>query len=251
TNLADVYLLTRDYKKAADVYRQVIALKPPYLFEYYQGLSHAYAMLNMDQEAMEALNAGIEADPNGGARYYRKLVEQDHAKWLEEFKKASENGEETLRGYDNLGVAYLNLKRYPEAIEVFEHLLLLDPKRAPAYNNLGKAYSEQNDEKRAIEYFARAIELAPNFPLPYNNLALSYLSLQRYPEALKTCQTVLVLRPDYAAAHYTIALVYLKLGDRDAAIREHRELLALNPHLANKLYESISKGSSVGTEARP
>jgi tetratricopeptide (TPR) repeat protein len=80
---------------------------------------------------------------------------------LETFKKGSETGPEASEAFNNLGVSFLYLKRYAEANDIFEHLILLDPRHASAYNNLGKAYSDQGDNERAINYFQRAIEIAP------------------------------------------------------------------------------------------
>lgn len=238
--LGQVYLKQREYEKAMVLYRRAISVKPD-VFELHMGLSHSLANLNLEDEALAALNRGILADPSGADAFHRKLVQTDPAKWLETFKKGSETGPEALEAYNNLGVAYLYLKRYAEAMDIFERLILLDPRHASAYNNLGKAHYEQGDNERAINNFKRAIEIAPEVPLPYINLARVYIDAQRYEDAIKTCQRALVVRSDYAKTYYTLGLAHLAAGDRTSAIHDHRVLLTLNRDLARKLYEAINK----------
>jgi tetratricopeptide (TPR) repeat protein len=146
--LGQVYLKQREYEKAMVLYRGAISVKPD-VFELHMGLSHSLAKLNLEDEALAALNRGILADPSGADAFHRKLVQTDPTTWLETFKKGSETGPEAFEAYNNLGVAYLYLKRYAEAMDVFERLILLDPRHASAYNNLGKAYTEQGDNERA------------------------------------------------------------------------------------------------------
>ena len=50
------------FTQAAEVFRQVVSLKPDY-FEAYRSLGHAYIDLNQEEEAVEALGERAHAEP--------------------------------------------------------------------------------------------------------------------------------------------------------------------------------------------
>jgi tetratricopeptide (TPR) repeat protein len=54
------------------------------------------------------------------------------------------------------GEAYLELKKYPEAVADFTKAIELDPKNVIAYDNRGKAYKALGKTKEAEEDFAKA-----------------------------------------------------------------------------------------------
>ena len=57
----------------------------------------------------------------------------------------------SLELHGNLGWAYANLNRYPEAIEQYEAALQIDPADAKTHQFLGKAYDKIQDGKNAIK----------------------------------------------------------------------------------------------------
>ncbi|MEO0075943.1 MAG: tetratricopeptide repeat protein [candidate division WOR-3 bacterium] len=50
-----------------------------------------------------------------------------------------------------LGATQTNLKKYDEAIQMFNNVLLLNPKNQDAYRNLAVCYREKGDQKKAYE----------------------------------------------------------------------------------------------------
>ena len=83
-----------------------------------------------------------------------------------------------MENYNDLGVAYMYLKRYDEAIEIFKRILLLDPQNA-AVQQFGM--SIPSGRLRAIDRISRVDPAAPIRPLPFINLAY-YLRPANYPE---------------------------------------------------------------------
>ena len=64
-------------------------------------------------------------------------------------------------GFNNLGATLIDLKKYKEALIVFERAIKLDPDYAEAYNNISIVYQELNRPGQAIDNYNKAIKLKP------------------------------------------------------------------------------------------
>ncbi|HEU4497345.1 MAG TPA: tetratricopeptide repeat protein [Flavobacterium sp.] len=87
------------------------------------------------------------------------------------------------------GIAYLNIKKYKEAIDYLEKFSSKDMFLAPiAKGAIGDAYSQMNQPKEALEYYVKAAELnenevtSPRFLLKAGQTALA---LKKKDDALK------------------------------------------------------------------
>jgi tetratricopeptide (TPR) repeat protein len=131
----------------------------------------------------------------------------------------------------NLGVEYIRLRRYPEALEQFEKAVQAGPVSAMLYGNLAyslAAVGRIQDAERAARH---AIDLDPSYSRGHyllgNILAKSVTpeSLQRAPEAARELR---LGEADLPHAHIVIATIYLAEGDRFSASEEIRQYLRSN-----------------------
>ena len=79
--------------------------------------------------------------------------------------------------HNALGVAQLQLRRWPEAQASFEKAIELDPGYAEAYHNLGLALARQGRLDQAIASYRKALTF-PTYPSPelaYHNMGEAYL----------------------------------------------------------------------------
>ena len=74
----------------------------------------------------------------------------------------------------NLGVAYINLNRYNDAIEAYRQALRINPEDADAWNNLGIAYRHLNRYNDAIEAYRQALRINPEYAAAWYNLGVAY-----------------------------------------------------------------------------
>jgi len=104
-------------------------------------------------------------------------------------------------GWQPLGMFYIEVSRYEDAIAVAERVLRLDPDEPGAVYQLAKAHLLLGDDLRAAE---------AGF--------LRYIESDGRPR-----------RPSLASAHWRLGMVYEKGGDRVSARREWERALGLEP----------------------
>ena len=139
-----------------------------------------------------------------------------------------------LEGRDDFfqGRGLLFDKQYPQAANLLEQSVRIDPGEAYPYNALGIAYLEQADFAQAIPAFRDAARRAPNWSYPLHNLALAYVESGDYQNAIRSYQQAMKLTPQYSYLPYNLGLVYQRLNQRNEAEAAYRKAMALAPDSA-------------------
>ncbi|HEV2297513.1 MAG TPA: amidohydrolase family protein [Candidatus Acidoferrales bacterium] len=100
----------------------------------------------------EALMKTIqEQDVEAAVKQYHELKATEHA--------AYDFGEDELIG---LGYQLLEMKKFKDAIRVFELNVEAYPSSYNAYDSLGEAYMDDGDKERAIKNYKKSLELNPS-----------------------------------------------------------------------------------------
>ena len=120
--------------------------------------------------------------------------------------------------HNNLGIVLFQEGRLEEAIEVYNHVLQLNPDDAHAHANLGAALAEKNHLTQAIECYQRAIKLNSNFALWIFDLGVLYAEVKDTETALKYLYKSLEMDPDLPSTNHSIGLIYYELQKYDDAI---------------------------------
>ncbi len=115
------------------------------------------------------------------------------------------------------------------AMRVYEQILTLQPRHAPAAINLGTLFYNQRQFGKAEELYRRATESDPNYALAFFDLGNVLDELQRLPEAVAAYRRAISLVPNYADAHYNLALAYERLGQPRRALRHWSTYVRLDP----------------------
>ena len=124
-----------------------------------------------------------------------------------------------------LAIEYLNLRRVPEAKEIFEKVAQDTPSSWSANYYLGSIDYQLKDFPSAEVHLRRAIELDPAEPEEYVNLGLTLLGEQQPGEAEFQLRGALARNPDGEGLHYALGLSLIAQGKIDAAKTELREEL--------------------------
>jgi len=128
----------------------------------------------------------------------------------------------------NLGCLYLELDKYPAAIEQFTAYLQVDPKSALAWQCLGLAQLRSRQHPSAETSFNQALQLNASLAESWNGLGLLRCYRGYYREATNYFTTAIRYGPKYAEPNLNLAIVYHRyLKNPAAALVCYRRYLAL------------------------
>jgi tetratricopeptide (TPR) repeat protein len=130
------------------------------------------------------------------------------------------------------GRALLYDKKFPEAAQLLEQSVRIDPDGAYGFNALGIAYLEQAQYEKAIPAFRDAVRRAQHWSYPLHNEALAYVEIGDYRSAIRAYQEAIRLAPQYSYLPYNLGLVYQRLNRRKDAEVSYRKASLLAPNSA-------------------
>ncbi len=191
-----------------------------------------YRMGEVDN-ARAHLEAALEADPGNFETETRlaliELVDGSVERAAELYEGLVERMPEYAE-LTNLGVAYLLLQRYADAVEIFERALEGAPGSPQNLLNLADARLLSGETQAAMGLYEKAAEAITQDPDPDALLtakgqALAHLGRQE--EAIAAVQSALRLQPDNPQVVYESALVYMLVGEKTSALLHARHALEL------------------------
>jgi len=210
--------MSGNYKKAVAMYNKELALpKDSINAEIKQSvflqMGRAYTELGNSDSALFALGKVLELNPKRAEAYndMGQVYEDagDLQKALKEREKALElnpNGDYQYQ----IGVLYVNLGQYEQAIPFLENAKKLHPEFQGVYYNLGKSLLALNKKKEGEMYIAKAEQIQnrhaqlgeakskatiENTPKSWMEYANMLREDKRYLEAFNIMQTVLSMDP--------------------------------------------------------
>ncbi len=133
-----------------------------------------------------------------------------------------------------------------KARSVLLEVIKLDPKNVQAYFKLGLVYVKLKDYPNAIQSYTKAAELDPQFSDIYFNLGFAYGMNENYARAEEMYQRVVKMRPRYVdEALFNLAVVQDKQGKRAECLSTLEQAYAINPrNEVVKKYLDRIKGSA-------
>jgi tetratricopeptide (TPR) repeat protein len=162
----------------------------------------------------------------------------DAIKWLE---KATELDPQNKDAWYYLGRAYYTKAFLPEAQKAFLRVLDLDPHDARAENNLGLILETEGKMAAAADAYRQSIawqqqSLRPS-EQPYVNLGNLLIEQGQTKEAMEALQKAVELAPSNAYCHMKLGMYYRKSGQLDGAQRELEKATQLEPDNAAAHYQ--------------
>ncbi len=233
------------------------AVSKPTTSQSQQGLSDVKIILPGNSAAIPT--TGTEASPEASL-YLKGLTFLDtghDAEALETLRQAIEHDPNDAAAYGKLGVAYVALKQYKEAVVALRMAIRIKPQIVDAedYYQLSRSYTALEKFPLALEaiklalYVQRAeqinLESGNTFRSPavadlHYSAGLAFYNLQRYREALEELKQVIALNPKHAPGYFGLALTYLATGDRKAAEKQQEALESLDPVYAAKIAKLLA-----------
>jgi len=141
------------------------------------------------------------------------------------------------------GIAYSQLKYYPEATAAFQRSTGLNPKYSYSYNNLGTVYFAAGDKKKAERNFKKAISLNPDVASFHVNLGSLYFEKKKFDKGMAEWKKGMALDPgvlgrsdgislaaggsrgSVSERSYLMARLYASMGDAVRAVESLQQAL--------------------------
>lgn len=111
-----------------------------------------------------------------------------------------------VNAYHNLGLAYLKMGDFDQAIVWFKRATAIYP-FPQSFNDMGVAYLQKGDFEKAEEQFRKMIELDPNNPIGYNSLGVLFFKQNKPEEARQAWQKALELNPSAKGVRENLQLL--------------------------------------------
>jgi tetratricopeptide (TPR) repeat protein len=162
----------------------------------------------------------------------------DAIKWLD---KAVEFDATNKEAWYYLGRAYYTKALFPEARKAFQKLLELDPRNARAENNLGLILETEGQSSAALDAYRSAIAWQEQSghlsEQPYVNLGNLLLEQGQTKEAFHPLQKAADLAPRNAYCHLKLGTYYRKVGMLEDAKVELESATQIEPDNAAIHYQ--------------
>ncbi len=229
------------YPDAVKAFDRAIILKPNLLDGYYgKGLASSNNLA-----ALRAFDRAIQLVPSGSQAkfYYLWRYRSISLRGLNRYPEAlvaisqaiSLEPQDTIL-LNEKAVILSNLKRYQEAIQIYDRVIERDPK-SWAYNNRGQIKSELGDKKGALSDYDITIRLDPQSAIAYSNRGGVKSDLGDEKGAIADFDIAIRIDPQDADYYYNRGVVKSKLGDKKGAIADYDIAIRLNPQSAT-FYEN-------------
>ena len=131
--------------------------------------------------------------------------------------------------YEGLVKVYLKQKKYDEIVEVLEYLIRHQPKNDGYLVQLGNVLMTVKRYKEAITLYERSIEINALVPSRFVNVALCYQALHDLAQARKNFQKALDLDPTNVQYLMMLVEISIKMGDSAQALKRLSEAAEMDP----------------------
>jgi tetratricopeptide (TPR) repeat protein len=217
--------------------------KAPGRMEIHKALGDVELRAGLYDQALTEFHTVMAATPKGSAeqgQLYLKIGETnrrkgDLAEAINAFQEALKILPGNVPGLNSLGIALNLADRWPEAREVYEAVLKLDPNNGVALNNLAFGLAEHNgDLDRALALAQQAKRILPAQSEASDTLGWIYLKKNLPADALPIFQDLVATQPARSTFHYHLGMALAQTGDRPQAASELAKALACNPPAGEK-----------------
>lgn len=129
-----------------------------------------------------------------------------------------------------LGEAYQNEGKFPEALAAYRQSLARDPAFAPALLGMGATLQKNRATTGALEALRRATEAAPDSGVAWNQLGQAEIDAGQPDPAKRAFEKALAIDPDTPQPHNGLGIVLAQAGDAAGAEKEFRAALQALPN---------------------
>lgn len=231
------YALLREDKPADSLneYTKAAALRPPIAADL-RNVALDYVLLKDLTDADRWMSRSLAMDGHDAETWYAmgrlRYTQGRYADALTCFAKTVTLNPRSVKGENNLGLAYEGLNRNDDAVRAYRTAIAWQkddpsPSEQPLLN-LAILLLHRNQTQEAQQLLEQAAKIAPKEPRIHENLGQIYLHTDRVPDAVAEFTSAVVLAPENPRYHYLLGQAYRRSGDDSHAKQEFARSAALN-----------------------
>ena len=258
--LGRVFSARGNYEQAAEQYRRALDIDPS-SDDAYGGLATAYEKLDRVGEAEHLYKQAISVRPGYWATYnWLGLFYMAHARYEEAsamYSKVVSLAPDSFTGYYNLGAVRILQGKYGEAIPLLERSLSIRS-TADALTNLGVAYFQMRKYPESADKFEEATKLDEKNYVMWGNLGDAYYwtpgrrsdAVNAYSTAVALGEEKLRLNPHDAQLLGYLAEYHAMRGEQKAALDNLGQSLRFQPKSPDLLFNAGIVYQQLGDTSR-
>jgi tetratricopeptide (TPR) repeat protein len=231
------YSLLREDKPADSLkeYTSAAALRTPTATEL-RNVALDYVLLKDLPDADRWMSRSLAMDGNDAETWYTmgrlRYTQGRYGDALTCFQKTLALHPRSVKGENNLGLAYEALNRNDDAVRAYRTAIAWQkddpaPSEQPLLN-LAILLQHRNQLQEAQQLLEQAAKIRPTEPRIHENLGQVYLHTSRTADAVKEFATAVELAPRNPRYHYLLGQAYRRNGEDAQAKQEFARSAALN-----------------------
>jgi tetratricopeptide (TPR) repeat protein len=230
--LGDIYFVQNNTRATRDLFLRGLKKQGSKL-ELHTKLAELYFYVQQYQEALNYINLSLKEDVHYAKAYFLKGMiykeSGDTAKSVSSFITATEQDPQYYNAYMQLGI--LNaLKNNPVCLDYYNNALRISPRADEVHYNIGMFYMENKKYNKAIERFTILGKINPHNREAFFNLGYIHLNFLNVKEqALRNFTDAINADNNYEKAYYMRGYTFELMGDIAAAKRDYDKALNLFP----------------------
>ena len=142
----------------------------------------------------------------------------------------------SARAHDNLGLAYMGIKKYDLALEEFNKTLAINPQYYLAYYNAGVIYQLQGDLERARWAYEESLKISPGYFRSYYNAGIVYKKIGALDKAIASYEKAIALDPRHPFVYNNLGVVLIDKGELKKAEAVFIRAIGINPRYEKAYY---------------
>lgn len=242
--LAELLIQKGDAKSAMKIIDRAIEINPETVKTHIKKATfHFY--LKEYKNAILQLNEALKIDLYNSDAYFWKgmcyLEMDDTAKSISSFQTAVELNSMNYDAYMELGILY-SAKKDKQALNYFDNAIRIN-QTSEAFYAKGMFYQDNYDYPNAIETYKKIILIDPQYEEAFYNIGWIYFHTDSLEKAYRNFDRAIGVAPTYVEAYYMRGLCSENMGDKNKAKRDYNQALNLSPKmdLAQKGLKRVEK----------
>ena len=179
----------------------------PLANEFFDHLKKAVSLAPKASDGERMLIEAADAGANGNPTKQKEILDKLIAAYPND-----ERANFTIGGY------YFGQQDYAKAITHYKRATELAPDYSTAFNILGYAYRQNEQYAEAEAAFKKYIQLIPSDPNPYDSYAELLLKVGRFDESIAQYNKALEVNQNFLNSHFGIAAAQMYMGKHSDAL---------------------------------